>query len=101
MNTDAEVIIPENTNIDDLKNMEPINRTKTILNIKVVEKLIPDEDGLNLNEGYEYEVDGALPQLADGIAKMLIELDKDETLGDHAGGAFLTLIQQYYSKSLE
>ena len=98
MNTDAEIIMSEGTDIEGLKNMDPVTRTNTILNIKVVEKLIPEEDGVNLNEGYEYDVNGTIPQLADGIAKMAIEMDKQPDLGDKAGGAFLALIEQYYLK---
>lgn len=81
---------------EELQDIKPVVRTKTILNIKVVEKLEPEEEGIELNEGYEYEIEGSLPQLADGFAKMLLELDKDKTMGDRAGAAFLTLIQQYY-----
>lgn len=98
MNTDAEIIMPEGTDIEELKNMDPITRTNTILNIKVVEKLIPEEEGVNLNEGYEYDVNGTIPQLADGIAKMAVEMDKQPDLGDKAGGAFLALVEQYYLK---
>ena len=98
MNTDAEIIMPEGTDIEGLKNMDPVTRTNTILNIKVVEKLIPEEEGVNLNEGYEYDVNGTIPQLADGIAKMAIEMDKQPDLGDKAGGAFLSLVEQYYLK---
>ena len=98
MNTDAEIIIPEGTDVEGLKNMDPVTRTNTILNIKVVEKLIPEEEGVNLNEGYEYDVNGTIPQLADGIAKMAIEMDKQPDLGDKAGGAFLALVDQYYLK---
>ena len=69
-----------------------------VLNIKVIEKLTPDDEGVNLNEGYEYDVNGTIPQLADGIAKMAIEMDKQPDLGDKAGGAFLALVEQYYLK---
>ena len=98
MEHDAEMIIPEHTTIDDLKNMEAVSRTKTILNIKVIEKLTPEDDGVDLNEGYEYDLNGSIPQVADGIAKMFIEMDKQEDMGQDAGGALLSLIQQYYMK---
>ena len=87
-----------NTDVEELKNMDPVTRTNTILNIKVIEKLTPDDEGVNLNEGYEYDVNGTIPQLADGIAKMAIEMDKQPDLGDKAGGAFLALVEQYYLK---
>lgn len=79
---------------------KPVNRTKRILEIKVLEVLVPQEDGVELNEGYTFEIDGSLPQLADGIAKMMLELDKDSDLGEKAGGAFLTLVTQYYNNGL-
>lgn len=71
-------------------------RTTTILKIEALENLEPTEDGMDLNEGYSYEVQGSLPQLADSLAKMAIEMDKDLDLGDNAGGAFVALITQYY-----
>ena len=98
-NVDAQLNMSNETTIEELKNMEPVDRTKTILTINVIEKLTAEEDGIDLNEGYEYEINGSLPQLADGIAKMLIEMDKQEDMGENAGGAFLNLIQQYYLKA--
>lgn len=85
-------------NVEDIKNMSSVERTKTILVVKVIEKLEPEDDGVTLNEGYQYEVDGAFPQIADGLAKMFIELDKDASLGENAGGALLTLVNEYYTK---
>lgn len=73
-------------------------RKATILKIDVIEQLTPDEKGVELNEGYEFEVNGALPQLADGIAKMAYEMDKDQEFGTKGGGAFLALIAEYYKK---
>lgn len=76
----------------------PISRTTTILTIKALERLIPQEEGVELNEGYDYEINGSIPQLADGIAKMAIEMDKQEDMGVKAGDGFLSLIVQYYEK---
>ena len=95
---DAQIVIPDGTTIEDLKNMEPVDRTHTILNIKVVEKLTPEDEGVDLNEGYEYDLNGSIPQIADGLAKMFIEMDKQEDMGQDAGGALLNLIEQYYLK---
>lgn len=81
--------------LEELKSTGPVKRTSKILQIDVVELLQPEEDGLELNEGYEYEINGALPQLADGFAKMLIELDKDTP---NTGSGLLTLINEYYKK---
>lgn len=80
----------------ELKKIEEVKRTRLILEIKAVESLSPEEEGMVLNEGYEYRLDGAVPQIADGIAKLAMEMDKDTDMGDKAGGAFIALIQQYY-----
>ena len=82
-------------------NEAPVTRTKLILEVRAIEKLDPTEEGMELNEGYQYEVNGSIPQLADGIAKMALEMDKDENLGEAAGGAFLELVNQYYQKLKE
>lgn len=87
--------------MDDIKNTQTVTRTKQILEIKTVERLEPTDEGMDLNEGYEYEIDGSIPQLADGLAKMAIEMDKDPDLGEKAGGAFLALVLEYYNKLLE
>lgn len=87
--------------MDDIKNTQTVTRTKQILEIKTVERLEPTDEGMDLNEGYEYEIDGSIPQLADGLAKMAIEMDKDLDLGEKAGGAFLALVLEYYNKLLE
>jgi len=84
--------------IKDISNAGPVERTKTILEIKVIEKLSPEKDGVELNEGYRYNVDGSLPQLADGLAKLAIEFDNDIKLGVNVGQAFLVLTAQYYEK---
>lgn len=60
-----------------------------------------DEQGMELNEGYEYTVNGAIPEIADGIAKLAIEMDKMTDLGERAGGYFLVLIGEYYNKNKE
>lgn len=82
-------------NKDELKDIGQVARTQNILIIKAKELLTPNDEGIELNEGYEYELNGALPQIADGFAKMLVELDKDNK---NIGGGFLTLIEQYYIK---
>lgn len=80
---------------------QDIRRRARILEIDAIESLTPDENGVELNEGYEYYVDGSLPQLADSIAKLALELDKDANMGESGGAAFLALITQYYTKLKE
>lgn len=72
-------------------------RLRTLLVIHVQEKLSVDKKGLELNEGYQFEVDGALPELADGIAKMALELEKNG-FGERSGEYFLSLINEYYKR---
>ena len=80
---------------------QDIRRRARILEIDAIESLTPDENGVELNEGYEYYVDGSLPQLADSIAKLALELDKDASMGESGGAAFLALVAQYYTKLKE
>jgi len=82
-------------------NNEVSIRVSTILKIEVLEQLTPSEDGVELNEGYQFEINGPIPQLADGIAKMAFEMDKDSDLGIKGGGAFLALIAEYYQRLRE
>lgn len=72
-------------------------RTKTILVVRSLEQLNPTKKGLELNVGYEFDVDGPLPEVADGIAKMAKELDKMQP--DNAGAYFIELIRQFYEKA--
>lgn len=72
-------------------------RTKTILVVRSLEQLNPTKKGLELNVGYEFDVDGPLPEVADGIAKMAKELDKMQP--NNAGAYFIELINQFYKKA--
>jgi hypothetical protein len=72
---------------------------KTILVIASRPKLTETEndEGLELNEGYEFEVNAAIPELADGIAKLAYELEPNG-FGEGSGGYFIQLINEYYKK---
>lgn len=74
-------------------------RAKTLIVIKSRPKLTVDDndEGMELNEGYEFEVDGALPEIADGIAKMAFALEENG-FGENSGGYFISLINEYYKK---
>lgn len=72
-------------------------RTKTLLVVRSLEVLKPQEEGVELNVGYEFDVDGPLPEVADGIAKMAKELDKIQ--GENAGAYFIELIRQFYENA--
>lgn len=94
---EAEQVIAEDQ-VSELLKGTGTTRKKRILEIDTLENLEPEKEGMALNEGYEYTVDGAIPQLADALAKMAIEMDKDLSLGEAAGGMFITLIAQFYEK---
>ena len=53
-------------------------KAKTLLVIKSRPKLsvAEDDSGMELNDGYEFEVNGAIPEVADGIAKFAKELSR-------------------------
>ena len=73
---------------------------KTVLVIKARPKLVVDEEsdyGMELNDGYEFEVNAALPEIADGIAKLAIELPKNG-FGEGSDTFFLSLINEYYKR---
>ena len=95
---EAEIHYDKDVTIEDLKNMPEARRDRVILQIKAIEAFEPNDEGISLNEGYSFDVNGAIPQLADGFAKMLIEMNKDKTFGENAGDGFLTLLNQYYMK---
>lgn len=62
----------------------------------------PDDNSkVELNEGYEFETNAPIPEIADGLAKMAIEMDKMTELGENAGTMFLTLIAEFYKKLKE
>ena len=74
---------------------------KTILTIKTMPKLeVAEDKGVTINDGYAFEVNGALPEIADGIAKLAFEMPKNG-FGENSGKYFITLIGQYYTKLLE
>lgn len=63
---------------------------------------IEGEDGkVDLNEGYKYSVDAPIPEIADAIAKMALEMDKMAELGEGAGGGFIALITEFHRKLKE
>ena len=67
-----------------------------ILKICRLQSFIPTEDGIELNEGYTFATNAPIPEIADGIAKMAIEIDKMKDIGEGAGAAFISLIQEYF-----
>lgn len=74
-------------------------KAKTILVIKSRPKLSvsDNDDGMELNEGYEFEVDGAIPEIADSIAKLAIEMEPNG-FGENSGSYFINLIGEYFRK---
>lgn len=71
----------------------------TILVVKRKPKLNVSKNGNNveLNEGYEYEVNSSLPEIADSIAKFAKELPH-QGMGNGSDKYFINLINQYFEK---
>jgi len=72
-------------------------KAKTILVIKSRPILKAESKGATLNDGYEFEVDGAIPEIADGIAKFAKELP-NQGCGKGSDRYFINLIGQYFDK---
>ena len=72
---------------------------ETILEIITRPKvqITEDETGVEINEGYDFKVNGAIPQLADAIAKLAIELPKNG-LGENSDTGFIVYINQFFDK---
>lgn len=72
---------------------------ETILTIITKPKLEVTEeaDGVMINEGYDFKVSGAIPQLADAIAKLAIELPKNG-FGKDSDDGFIHYINWFYSQ---
>lgn len=71
----------------------------TILVVKRKPKMNVSKNGNNveLNEGYEYDVNSSLPEIADGIAKFAKELPH-QGMGNGSDKYFINLINQYFEK---
>lgn len=82
--------------IAELLNSEEF-KGRTILTIKTkpVTKVV--HKGVEVNEGYEYELDGALPELAFGIANFAKELPNNG-YGEGSDKEFIKLINLYFTK---
>lgn len=76
--------------------------TKTLLTIKTRLKLSVSEDetGIELNDGYDYNVNGSIAELADALAKFAKELPKNG-FGEKSDTYFVTLIGEYFNKLSE
>ena len=80
---------------------ENAQNLKTILVIKSKPKLSLDEnDDVTLNEGYEFEVDAAIPEIADAIAKFALELPKNGQ-GENSDTGFIQYINLFFSQLKE
>lgn len=74
-------------------------KAETILTIITRPKIEVTEkaDGVMINEGYDFKVNGAIPQLADAIAKLALELPK-QGLGENSDDGFIHYINLFYSQ---
>ena len=87
----------EKAELNKLFNEDNKLKEKTILVIESRPKLTvsDDEEGVELNDGYEFKVNGALPEIADSIAKLAFELPKNG-FGEKSDLYFIQLIHQYF-----
>lgn len=56
-----------------------------------------DDQGMELNEGYDYYLDSPLPELADAIAKFAKELP-NQGMGEGSDKYFVQLINEYLNR---
>ena len=85
----------------DISNTTEVTRFKEVLTIKAREVLKPNEDGYYLEDGYTYDINCALPELAIAFSVMLTEMDKDTDFGDKTGAMLLFLINENYKNANE
>lgn len=83
---------------EELLNYGPSAKKNVIFTLSEVNTFVPDKNGVDLDSGYEFELNCALPQLASGLSALFIEMDKQKDMGKKAGGTLLMLVQQYYSQ---
>lgn len=74
----------------------------TILTIARKPKLTvsDDETGMELNDGYDFTMDAALPEVADAIAKFAKELPNNG-FGETSDTYFMHLVNEYFLKLKE
>lgn len=72
-------------------------KVKDLFIIRTKLGLEAKKKGAELNIGYLYSVDGAVPEIADAIAKFAKELPKNG-FGEDSDKYFVRLINEYYNK---
>lgn len=87
----------EQQDLEELMNNEIKPKTLLVIKSRPKLSLSEDENGIELNDGYEFELNGAIPEVADAIAKFAAELPNNG-LGPDSGSYFITLISEYYKK---
>lgn len=77
-------------------------KSETILVIKRRPqlKVTNNQKGMELNEGYDYELNSPLPELADAIAKFAVELPK-QGIGEGSDKYFIQLINEYFTRLVD
>ena len=74
------------------KKIEP----KHLLTIKTFPHLDETKEGILLNDGYAFDVDGSLPEVADAIVKFAMELPANG-FGEGSDKFFIELINTFYN----
>lgn len=78
-------------------NEQATKRAKTLLMIRTKPVFNTNEDGMELNDGYDFDMNGALPEIADAIAKFAYALDSNG-FDKGSGAYFVRLISSYFDK---
>ena len=74
-------------------------RDTQILSIKRKERLAPTNDGIELSEGYDFDVNSTIMELAYSISELALSMNKE--FGEGSASVFLSLIQEYYKLSTD
>jgi len=80
-----------------LEDYQPTGETILVITTKPKIEVTEEADGVMINEGYDFKVNGAIPQLADAIAKLAIEMPKNG-FGKTSDDGFIHYINLFYSK---
>lgn len=80
-----------------LEDYQPKGETILTITTKPKIEVTEEAEGVMINEGYDFNVNGAIPQLADAIAKLAVELPKNG-FGENSDDGFIHYINLFYSK---
>lgn len=82
-----------------IKDFSHSRENKIIFTITAVDQLVEAEDGsgMELNAGYNYDVNSSIPEIADAIAKLALQLPQ-QGFGEGSDTLFIKLINEYFNE---